>query len=390
MTTRIDPSLMDEIQEYGAVGIEKCFNCGNCTAICPLTSDDHPFPRNMIRFTQLGMKDRLKGSLDPWLCYYCGECSETCPKGAEPGETMMAMRRWLTAQYDWTGLAKKFYTSEVWEFGSMILVGVLVVVLAIFLTGPMVTAQVELNTFAPVEIVHIADWVMAGLLLVLIGGNVLRMFQVVVLKDKDIKIPLSIYIRETWQLILQAITQKRWADCTADETDERVRQSKRLSWIIHMLMAGGYGLMLILIIFFLPWFQTDDIHPIYHPQRWLGYFATIVLLIGAGRAIFGRIKKEREMHRFSHPSDWIFPILLLVVTLTGILQHVFRITGLPLATYYTYIVHLAFAAPMLILEVPFGKWAHLYYRPLAIYFQAIKARTREVQEELAAALVAAD
>jgi hypothetical protein len=78
------------------------------------------------------------------------------------------------------------------------------------------------------------------------------------------------------------------------------------------------------------------------------------------------------------------------VTLTGILQHIFRVTGLPLATYYTYIVHLAFTAPMLILEVPFGKWAHLYYRPLAIYFQTVKMEAREVQEELAAIPAAAD
>ena len=155
-------------------------------------------------------------------------------------------------------------------------------------------------------------------------------------------------------------------------------------------MASGYALMLVLVIFFLPWFQTDEVHPIYHPQRWLGYYATIVLFFGAGSAIWGRIRKERQMHRFSHPSDWIFPILLLLVTLTGILQHIFRVSGLPLATYYTYIVHLAFAAPMLILEVPFGKWAHLYYRPLAIYFQSVKNKAKEINEELAAAPAAAD
>jgi len=208
----------------------------------------------------------------------------------------------------------------------------------------------------------------------------------VILKDKDTKIPLTVYITEAWQLVVHAVTQKRWADCTEDEVDEQVKNSKRTSWIVHMLMASGYGLMLIMVIFFLPWFQTDVVHPFYHPQRWLGYYATAVLLLGAGRAIWGRIKKEREMHRFSHPSDWIFPILLLIVTITGILQHIFRVAELPLATYYTYIVHLAFTAPMLILEVPFGKWAHLYYRPLAIYFQAVKERAKETKKVLAEAI----
>ena len=135
--------------------------------------------------------------------------------------------------------------------------------------------------------------------------------------------------------------------------------------------------MLILIVFFLPWFQTDNIYPITHPQRWLGYYATIVLVYGAGRALWGRIKKDIQLHRFSHPSDWIFPILLLAVTITGILQHTFRYLGWALPTYYTYVIHLAFAAPMLILEVPFGKWSHLFYRPLAIYFQKVKAKAKE-------------
>ena len=96
MATRVDPTLITELKEYGAEGIEKCFNCGNCTAICPLATDNYPFPRNMIRRAQLGNREKMEQSLDPWLCYYCGECSDTCPKTAEPGETMMAARRWLT------------------------------------------------------------------------------------------------------------------------------------------------------------------------------------------------------------------------------------------------------------------------------------------------------
>ena len=104
----------------------------------------------------------------------------------------------------------------------------------------------------------------------------------------------------------------------------------------------------------------------------MGYYATVVLLFGSGRAIVERIRKSGQMHRHSHTSDWMFPILLFTVSLTGILVHIFRYQGLPQATYYTYVIHLAFLVPMLILEVPFGKWSHLAYRPLAIYFQEVK------------------
>jgi quinone-modifying oxidoreductase subunit QmoC len=386
---RVDPNLMLELKEYGAVGVEKCFNCGNCTAICPLASNGHPFPRSVIRRAQIGDREQLLHGLDPWLCYYCGDCSETCPKGAEPGETMMATRRWLIAQYDWTGLAGKFYRSQAWEFGSMILLGLFVVVIFVLFGGPMVTDQVELNTFAPLHIVHMADWVMAGMLLFFVSSNILRMYLSVMRPGNGPSIPLSTYISESWLLIYHTLTQKRW-DARSHKVYKEERRRERMARITHLLLFSGYGLMLVLIVFFLGWFQTDETYPFYHPQRWLGYYATIALLWGTGYTLWGRIKKDIQAHHFSHASDWIFPVLLLVVTLTGILQHIFRYLGMPLPTYYTYVIHLAFTAPMLILEVPFGKWAHAYLRPLAVYFQVVKEKAAKQSENTAGALASAD
>jgi hypothetical protein len=295
---------------------------------------------------------------------------------------MMAARRWLTAKYDWTGLAQKFYTSKVWELGSMFAVGLLVVLAFAFLHGPIITERVALNSFAPVHMIHIADWIMAGGLLFFVGTNVLRMHQSVMRSGDGEKVPLTIYISEAWHIIYHFVTQRTWSDCARDEEDRKERRRKQLVWISHMLLVSGYVTMLVMVVFFLPWFQTDNIYPVYHPQRWLGYYATAVILLGAGKAIWGRIRKDFQLHRFSHLSDWIFPILLITVSVTGILQHSFRYVGLPMATYITYVVHLAFAAPMLILEVPFGKWSHLYYRPLAIYFEEVKARAKEVSRSV--------
>lgn len=366
MSNRVDPNLLQELKGYGekgAVNVEACFNCGNCTAICPLSDDDHAFPRDTIRLLQLGLKDRLRQSVDPWLCYYCGDCSRTCPRGAEPGEAQMALRRWLTGQYDWTGLARRFYTSATWEFGSIILVALLVVLGFVFFGGPMVTDQVALNTFAPVETIHLLDWTMAAFLLVFLLSNVYRMWKFTIGDTGNANIPLDVYAREAWRLPYQFFTQERFAQC----------EEKR-NWRSHFLLVTGYVIMLVLVVFLLPWFQTDNIYPIWHPQRWLGYYATIVLLYGGSRIIWGRLQKARQMHRFSHPSDWIFPILLLVTTITGILVHLFRYLGWPLPTYYIYVVHLAVLVPMLVLEVPFGKWSHLAYRPLAIYFEAVREK----------------
>ncbi len=374
--TRLDPNLMKEMKEYGAVGIEKCYNCGNCTASCPLATDEYPFPRNVIRRIQMGQKDRLLQNLDPWLCYYCGNCSQTCPKGAEPGETMMAARRWLTARYDWTGLARKFYTSPVWEIGSIVVVALFVILMFVFFAGPMETDQVALNTFAPVKRIHYGDWVLAAFLSFFLLSNIFHMYLLILRKNVVARIPLSIYITEIWNLVYHFVTQRRFEKC--DEEQKGFWQKKR--WRNHFLLVTGYVLMFALVVGFLPWFQTDNIYPLYHPQRWLGYYATIVLLYGGFDILWGRIKKAHQMHRFSHLSDWIFPILLLLTTVTGILVHTFRYLELPLPTYYMYVMHLAILTPMLMLEVPFGKWSHLAYRPFAIYFQAVKAKVIEKEE----------
>ena len=119
MNYSIDPKLYQEVEKFGAMDMEVCMQCGTCSASCPLSSGTNPFPRKIYRYLQLGLKDKLLKSPEPWLCYYCGECNKDCPRGAEPAETMMATRRWLTAQYDWTGLARRFYLSEAWEIGAL-------------------------------------------------------------------------------------------------------------------------------------------------------------------------------------------------------------------------------------------------------------------------------
>ncbi|MGB2909743.1 MAG: 4Fe-4S dicluster domain-containing protein [Anaerolineales bacterium] len=387
MSYRVDTNFLLELKQYGDVNIESCFNCGNCTAICPLSTDEIPFPRNNIRMVQVGLKERVLESLDPWLCYYCGECSETCPRQAEPGEAQMTMRRWLTAQYDWTGLAGKFYTSKYWEIGSILLVSTLVVLLVILLHGPVVTDQVELNTFAPVHIVELVDWIMLAGLSFFLLSNVFRMYIFTLRRGTNVQIPFSLYITEAWELVYNAATQIRWAKC--DEEDE-VSFWEQSSWRNHIILVLGYVTMFVLVVVFLKWFQTDNIYPIWHPQRWIGYLSFVALIFGSSIAIWGRIKKDNEMHRYSHLSDWIFPILLFLTALTGILVNVFRYMGLPLATYYIYAIHLSILTPMLVLEVPFGKWSHLAYRPFAIYFQNVKEKALEGQEESAGSLAPAD
>ena len=351
--------MIHEVAELGARDMDICMQCGICSASCPLSEGSNSFPRKIYRYLQLGLRDKLLESPVPWLCYYCGECNLDCPRGAEPAETMMAARRWLTTQYDRTGLAKKFYLSEAWEIGALTTLALGVILLFVFGHGPVITDRVSVNSFAPVVWVELGDLAMAVVLTAFLMSNAYRMFRFIM---RGTKAPLSLYIREGFTFALHFATQKRWRKCGED----------RGRWLKHFLLVTGYMTMMTLIIVFIRWFQVDDRS--WHFTSLFGYYATGVLLYITVEMFRSRLKKKEAIHRYSEFSDWLFLVLLFFTTLTGILMHVLRLAGWPMGTYVMYVIHLAVAVPMLVIEVPFGKWSHLFYRPLAVYLATVKEK----------------
>jgi len=377
MSTRINPDFKKDLIEFGIDEWNECFHCGNCTAICPLTENGFLFPRKGIRSIQMGLKDKLLRNVDPWLCYYCGDCSDTCPRDANPGELMMALRRYLTSVYDWTGLSKKFYTSKIWELSAIIIFALLIIVLfAIFLPlnpnaaqlvnesgGVMINSLVDgVSAEQFVRIIEYGDWTMAIIVAFLLISNILNMFYKVVLKDNSVSIPFYAYFTEAWRLIYNFVTQAKFSKC----------DSNKFYWVGHLLIMTGYSIMFAVVVVFLPEFQIEEIKDWYHWQRLLGYYSTFGILFFLVYVTISRIRKNEIKTKYSHPTDWLFIVMLGLTTITGILVHIFRINGMVAATYYTYIIHLAILVPMIMIEVPFSKWSHLAYRPFAIYFANLK------------------
>ncbi len=358
----VDPLLHRDVAQFGAKDMEICMQCGICSASCPLSTGNDTFPRKIYRYLQLGLKEKLLRSPVPWLCYYCGECNKDCPRGAEPAETMMAARRWLTAQYDWTGLARRFYLSAKWEIGALIAVAFFVVMLFAVFHGPIITDRVSVNSFAPVAWIEIGDLLMAALLSAFLLSNAYRMSRLVM---GDTKVPLRLYFTEAKAFVLHFTTQKRWRQCGED----------RSRWVKHFTLVTGYLTMMTLVIVFIRWFQVDDSS--WHFTSLFGYYATGVLLFVTVEMFRSRMKKQEAIHRFSELSDWLFLILLFFTALTGIVMHIVRLAAWPMGTYVCYVVHLAVAVPMLVVEVPFGKWSHLFYRPLAVFLTTVKSKAAD-------------
>ena len=373
MSTRVDPNFSKKLEGYGKADWSECFHCGNCSAICPLTENGFLFPRKGIRAMQMGLKDQLAGYVDPWLCYYCGECTDTCPRDANPGEMMMTLRRYLTAVYDWTGLSGLLYRSFAAHMTVMLLCffGVIAAFLAMadFSIPVNAAGLVEINAFAPHELIATIDHILLGTLSFFLLTNLLNMFVKVIVNDKSVKVPVYLYFVKVWDAIFHFGTQWRFSKC----------EEKRWYWFLHWFLMSSYVMMFIFIIFFLGWFQTDVVHPWYHPQRILGYYVTAGLIIGSVYFVWGRIKKGRTIFKFSHHSDYIFPILLFLIAITGILIHIFRLNGMPQAAYVTYMMHLACEVPMVVTFVAFSKWSHLAYRPMGLFFANLKKAALQKQ-----------
>jgi nitrate reductase gamma subunit len=132
--------------------------------------------------------------------------------------------------------------------------------------------------------------------------------------------------------------------------------------------------------------------PIFHPIRLLGYYSFFAIMYGTTYALIGRIKKSKPQYKNSHGTDWMFLVLLQLTALTGILINLTRLMDKPFPTYAIYVIHMMVAIPMLVLEVPFAKWAHLAYRPVVLMLIRVKENyiSKYEQPQLAGAALADD
>ena len=361
-----DPTLLVDIRRYGTFDSSACYQCGSCTLACELVTDSANFPRRSIRFALLGLRRPLLGSLEPWICHDCGDCSTACPRHAEPRISMMTLRRFLSAEYDWSGITSVLMRSKAWYLGSLIGVAVLTFLLILgyhlwkvpMTVGQLATTELGLEHMFPIILYYTLTVVLLPLALLLS-----RIYRVWRLTMSGTKIPLREYVAEAWTYVYQSVTHSLLRKCP-----EKGR------WRGHWMLACGTVIMLTVKTFGLRWFQTDNIYALYNPQRWVGYLAAAFILYGIGDILVGRWRKEKEIYKETKFHDLVFPVLVVLVVLTGLTAHVLRYVGFGLSCHYAYALHIMVATPLLLVEMSFGKWSHMVYRPMALYFLAVKER----------------
>lgn len=77
----------------------RCFQCGTCTSDCPVAKFSDTYrPRQIIRMTQLGLKDRVLKSDTLWLCASCFTCTDRCPQDVEVASVIRVLRNLAAEQ----------------------------------------------------------------------------------------------------------------------------------------------------------------------------------------------------------------------------------------------------------------------------------------------------
>ena len=81
------------VERVSGEELANCYQCGNCTAGCPVSYAMDYGPREIIRLLQLGQEEAVEKANSMWLCVGCLQCYCRCPKGVSAAKILEALRQ---------------------------------------------------------------------------------------------------------------------------------------------------------------------------------------------------------------------------------------------------------------------------------------------------------
>jgi heterodisulfide reductase subunit C len=85
-------TLADDVRDHTGLNPARCYQCGKCSAGCPMATETELRPHDVMRMVARGQRERLLGSESIWLCLTCETCAARCPNGCDPAATIDALR----------------------------------------------------------------------------------------------------------------------------------------------------------------------------------------------------------------------------------------------------------------------------------------------------------
>jgi heterodisulfide reductase subunit C len=102
----MDLDMVKKVEQLSGTSVRRCFQCGKCSAGCPMaTFMEHP-PNRVMRLLQLGQWQRILAGRSIWYCVSCETCSTRCPNKVDLCAIMDALRK---LSWDQDGPSKESY-----------------------------------------------------------------------------------------------------------------------------------------------------------------------------------------------------------------------------------------------------------------------------------------
>ncbi len=90
-----DKTLAGRLSLATGVSVTRCYQCGKCTAGCPMAEEMDYTPSHILRLLQVGLdgfEDRVIKAYSPWVCLTCEMCYARCPQEVDIPKMMDFLR----------------------------------------------------------------------------------------------------------------------------------------------------------------------------------------------------------------------------------------------------------------------------------------------------------
>ena len=92
-------TAIETVEELAHTHVRDCYQCGKCSAGCPVAERMDMMPNQLIRLVQLDRVDKAVRAAAIWECVSCLTCTTRCPKSVDCAGLLDALRQ-LAVQQD--------------------------------------------------------------------------------------------------------------------------------------------------------------------------------------------------------------------------------------------------------------------------------------------------
>jgi heterodisulfide reductase subunit C len=85
-------TMADDLLGLTGVNVATCYQCGKCSAGCPMASESDLRPHNVMRLVMQDRREKALADESIWLCLTCETCSARCPNACDPARVIDALR----------------------------------------------------------------------------------------------------------------------------------------------------------------------------------------------------------------------------------------------------------------------------------------------------------